>query len=513
VLLGEPTTRALFSVPADGQPLGSFISALEANGASSREAQAVVRILEREGVVRLEGTDVEFDAQLESLQERLVEDAAPDNPRWLNPDQVAEALTDVRRLIGATGATVEASGSRFEHGVARLSGQIHDDQLEHCLAELEALLPAYLIVNPGYTALIRAWHRASDGAESIPLLRLLEAFGAPAQAPDSPEQGLDAATLLDAGHRPPVTAYFQMACLSGGYRLVLNQAQTFSLSQSLRALPAEGPEREALLRTYSAWLKTLHDDAEPVEVPLCNRCNGLQDHPRITPAVLDWGNETGHPGPTIAIEDVQVAFEAPTQRFRLTDGRTGRKLSLVYLGGILPQAVWGDAYPLTVLGNPLQLALPSLFDAESELADPDRVAHAPRLERGSIVLRRALWRVPSRDILRLLEGTRTDAFLAIRDFFTANGIPTHVFMRPSAGGDRVKYYTNKTFRKPLFFDGANPALYPALLRLTEHSEHVVLVEATPGPNDQWLERVANQRRVSELQVEFALGRSQRVGSV
>jgi len=157
-----------------------------------------------------------------------------------------------------------------------------------------------------------------------------------------------------------------------------------------------------------------------------------------------------------------------------------------------------------VLSNPFQVALPSLLDAEFELGNTYEVAHAPRLERGRIVLRRALWRVPSREILRLLAGTRSDAFLALRDFCSAYAIPTHVFMRPSAGGDRAKYYRNKTFRKPMFFDAGNPALYPALVRLAKLAEHVVLVEAMPGPNNQWLERVAGQRRVSELQVEFAL---------
>lgn len=504
LVLGEPTTRALFSIPANGQPLIEFISALEAHGASSREAQAITRILEREGVAILVSADHEFDAQLDSLKAALTEDAALDNSRWMNSDELAAVLTSVRQSIGATAATIEASGARYEHGVAHLSGHICDDQLEQCLAELEKLLPAYLVVNPAYGALILAWKRESDGANSIPLTRLLDAYGASTQAPDGAEKMVDAATLLEAGHRAPVTAYFQIACLSDGYRLVLNQAQTFTLSQSLRALPADAPEREALLSTYRAWLQTLYETTEPVEVPLCNSCNGLQDHPRLTASILDWGNETGHPEPRIAIEDIQVSFDAQSYRFCLTDKRTGRRLSLVYLGGMFPQPIWGDAYRLTVLSNPFQMALPTLLDAEFELSSADGVAHASRVERGLIVLRRAMWRVPSREILLLLAGIRSDAFLALRDFFTTHDIPPHVFMRPSAGGDRAKYYTSKTFRKPLFFDAGNPALYPALVRLAELAEHVVLVEAIPGPHDQWFERVAGQCRVTELQAEFAL---------
>lgn len=504
IALGEPITRILFAVPEAGQPLGEFIDTLEAQGMAGREAQSVVRILAREGLVRVAGDDAAFDAQLDLLTQALSEDAAPDNPRWLDPGQVAGLLADVRQAIGATGATVEASVARYEHGVASLSGAVNDAALECGLVELEALLSSCLVVNPAYAALVRAWHQASQGAGAIPLVRLLEAHGAPAPPAPGPAPALDAATLLAAGHRAPVTAYFQVACQPDGYRLVLNQAQTFSLSQSLRALPADAAEREALLRTYGDWLAGLHGDAEPVELPLCNRCNGLQEHPRITDAVLDWGNETGHPGRRIAIEDVQVRFDEATQRFHLTNARTGRGLALVYLGGILPQAIWGDAYALTLLCNPLHVALPSLIDAESGLGDGEGVAHAPRLERGSIVMRRALWRVPSNEIRRLLAGTRTDAFLALRGFLRDHGIPPQVFMRPSAGGDRARYYTRKSFRKPLFFDSGNPALYPGLLKLAELAEHVVLVEALPGPGEQWLERVAGERRVSELQVEFAL---------
>lgn len=504
LVLGEATTRAIFAIPANGQALSAFVSALEASGSSAREAQAIVRILEREGVVTLTNSDAAFEAQLESLENVLTEDAAPDNPRWKNADEIAALLTNVRQSIGATAATIRANDARFEQGIACLSGHVLDDQLEQCLAELETLLPSYLVINPVYVALTRAWKRVSDGANVIPLPRLLEAYAVSAQPPERPELLGDAATLLAAGHRAPVTAYFQIACLSDGYRLVLNQAQTFSLSQSLRALPVDACAREDLLSTYRAWLRSLYGDAEPVEVPMCNRCNGLQEHPRLTAYILDWGNETGHPVPCIAIEDVQVSFDAQSYRFGLTDERTGRKLSLVYLGGVVPQPTWGDAHPLTVLSNPFQIALPSPFDAELELIDVDGVAHAPRVERGRIVLRRALWRVPSREILRLLAGTRSDAFLALREFCNAHAIPAHVFMRPSAGGDRTKFYTRKTFRKPLFFDAGNPALYPALLRVAELAEHVVLVEAMPGPHDQWLERVAGQRRVSELQVEFAL---------
>lgn len=502
LVLGGTAARALFAIPASGQSLGEFLVALAAPGVSEAEARAIVRIMEREGVITLTRPDAELTALLNSLKEVLTEDAAQDNPRWRNADEVAALLADARQSIGATAAATSANDARFEHGVARLSGSVLDDQMQQCLAELETLLPDYLVVNPTYAALTRAWRHAAGGASAVPLQRLLEAYAV--SAPAATEPLWDAATLLEAGLRAPVTAYFQIACQPDGYRLVLNQAQTFSLSQSLRALPAETSAREELLATYRTWLRTLHGDTEPVEVPMCNRCNGLQDHPRLTAAVLDWGNETDHAAPCIAIEDVRVSFDAPSYRFRLTDERTGRKLSLVYLGGVVPQPTWGDAYPLTVLSNPFQVALPSLLDAEFELGDADGVAHAPRIERGRIVLRRALWRVPSHEILRLLAGKRSDAFLALRDFCSANAIPAHVFMRPSAGGDRTKYYSRKAFRKPLFFDAGNPALFPALVRLAELANHVVLVEAMPGPQDQWLERVAGQARVSELQVEFAL---------
>lgn len=502
--LGGTVTHALFAIPASGQPIGEFLTALAASGANEAEAHAIVRILEREGVITLTLQDTEFTALLNSLKEVLSEDAALDNPRWNNADEVAVLLTDIRQSIGAATATIRPNDARYEHGVACLSGSVLDNEMEQCLTELETLLPDYLVVNPAYAALAHAWHHSCGGASTVPLQRLLEAYAASTPVPATAEFLLDASTLLTAGTRAPVTAFFQIACQPDGYRLVLNQAQTFSLSQSLRALPADPRTRAELLATYRTWLHTLYGGTEPVEVPMCNQCNGLQDHPRLTTEVLDWGNETNHAAPCVAIEDVQVGFDKQSYRFCLTDERTGRALSLVYLGGLVPQPTWGDAYPLTVLSNPFQVALPSLLDAEFELGNTYEVAHAPRLERGRIVLRRALWRVPSREILRLLAGTRSDAFLALRDFCSAYAIPTHVFMRPSAGGDRAKYYRNKTFRKPMFFDAGNPALYPALVRLAKLAEHVVLVEAMPGPNNQWLERVAGQRRVSELQVEFAL---------
>jgi hypothetical protein len=509
--LGETVTRVLFAVPEAGQPLNEFIAALHAHGMRDREAQAVVRVLEREGLVRVCDDDAAFDAKLESLAQALGEDAAPDNPRWLDANQVASLLSDVRQSIGATGATLEASVARYEHGVASISGSVHDAALEGALADLEELLLSCLVVNPAYAALVGTWQQVSEGTSAIPLTKLLEAQGALAKAGLGPSPKLDVATLIGRGHRAPVTAYFQLACQPDGYRLVLNQAQTFSLSQSLRAMPAEAAEREALTRTYADWLKELYGDAEPVELPVCNLCNGLQDHPRITASVLDWGNETGYSKPSVAIEDVQVAFDSISQRFRLTNTRSGRAIALVYLGGIVPQPIWGDAYFLALLSNPLQVLLPNLIEAELALAEEDAVAHVPRLEHGVVVVRRALWRVPSKDIRRLLAGTKTNAFLALRGFMRHHGIPSQVFMRPSSGGDRTKYYTQKVFRKPMFFDVSNLTLYPSMLRLAELADHVVLVEALPGSSELWMESVAGERRVSELQFEFALSARQEDG--
>lgn len=513
LMLGKAVTSVLFGIPREGQTTEAFFTALQAQGLTAPEAQAVIRIMLREGVIFLErflGPDqLNFEMRLNELKAILAEDACATNNHWHNPGQISECLASVRNDFGITSALTRAGDARSEYGIAELRGKVFDSELRQCIGALELVLKDFVAVNPIYIMLAETFLREFDGDEYIDLSRLLEAFLRNYQSSVSNTANWSADDLIKSGHKVPVTAYFQVVSGSSDVRVVLNQAQTFSLSQSLRALPENKNDKENYLDKYRAWLEYLYHPAEPIEVPVCNSCNGMQSHPIITKSILDWGNETDSEDPVLEIEELIVSFDKSNRKFLLKNKNTHQHVSLVYLGGVVSQPAWGAGYLLTILNNPFVLNLPTIVSAESQLlaenpGNEGKVLHAPRIQRGKVVIRRAFWMVPSRIIEGLLKGSRSDGFLNLYKFCKANGINCQLFIYPSSGGDKIKFYTQKAFRKPQFLDIFNPALYSTLSRISEMSDYVILVEALPGKDEQWLQQVSDQRRVSELQIEFSL---------
>lgn len=511
LMLGKAIIKVLFDIPNEGIKLDIFISELVKQDITYLDAQAVIKILFREGIIIpkhiLNEEHQLFESKLIELNQILIEDGDKTNTRWMNSERLNNYLSSIRTELGISTAKTRVNDSRFEFGVAELSGQVLDIALDQCLTELEVVLKNYIHINPVYAALAKSFLLEFETESNVDLLTFLESFSKKNHQSMYVDDDWTNEFMLNSEHKVPVTVYFQVVSGVNETSIVINQAQTFSLSQCLRAIPEI--KKDDYLEIYRHWLNFLYDPAEPIEVPMCNNCNGLQNHPSITNTILDWGNEFDYKHSISEIEDLNVSYDKSTHKFILTHKHTKKNVSLAYLGGVVAQPAWGLGYLLTILNNPFILDLPTIHKAESELLpnainDNDKVIFCPRIQYGKVIIRRAFWIVKSSIFSEILKNSPSDSIINLYKYLIENGINLQLFIYPSSGGDLNKYYSQKIYRKPLYFDIFNPCLHETLLRVCRLSDFVVLVEAVPSNDALWLQKVSNQRRVSELQVEFAL---------
>jgi hypothetical protein len=133
-----------------------------------------------------------------------------------------------------------------------------------------------------------------------------------------------------------------------------------------------------------------------------------------------------------------------------------------------------------------------------------RVLHAPRLDVGRVVLRRASWVAQPGTMPRRVAGqSDADALLSLTAWLVEQGIPPRFFvsvLRPGSGltgslaGDRA--------RKPLLVDIGSPPLVQAFEKLTaDPAGAAVFSEVTPEPETALLDQ-KGRPRVTEYVIEL-----------
>ncbi|PPF80354.1 hypothetical protein C5C14_06500 [Rathayibacter rathayi] len=154
-----------------------------------------------------------------------------------------------------------------------------------------------------------------------------------------------------------------------------------------------------------------------------------------------------------------------------------------YLGLVPAHLLSGPERILAVLADPWQLprvGAPTV----AALADLDRVVRRPRRVSGRIVLRRAVWTVPTA-LLPALDGDDAELLHKIGCWRRAQGIPAQVFVRLV----RVRPVLDPVGHKPVPIDLRSPYSLSLLLatladaRGRDELRGVEITEALPAPHE------------------------------
>lgn len=379
---------------------------------------------------------------------------------------------------------------------------IGDGRLKGIASALEAVLSRYVCINPWYELLQDYFQRRFAGRICTNLMDFAWSAYPYCLSTQRPTTSLSL-TASTTGEIVPVTAYVQLAeQADGSLRTYLNQAQSLTLSQTIKRLDECDSNFLNQRRQYSRWLQYLFNPAEPIEVPICSDCNSLQVHPSITQRVLRWGNEAVINKSTLDITSLSLSLD--NNRFSLFDSLE-TPVALVYLGAVLPSPAWGPPYLFTLLSNPFVLKLPTTL-SEERSASAGTVTFVPELIETDIVVRRACWIVKSTLLRSFCEKSALRTHYKIKAFRETHNIPRRCFIRPSLVGVPKKQPARKRPDKPMFVDFDSPVFQGFLQRVASNCEQVIITPAAPDVSEQWIRDDQEQVRVTELQLELGLTR-------
>jgi hypothetical protein len=114
----------------------------------------------------------------------------------------------------------------------------------------------------------------------------------------------------------------------------------------------------------------------------------------------------------------------------------------------------------------------------------DRVEFVPRRQQGRLVLRRASWKVPARQI-PLRSGTEPEFeyFVRVQRWQAEHRLPDEVFARPSGMAAPV----SPAARKPTWISFKSPHTLEVLRQMTDQGgESISFVEALPARRQHWV---------------------------
>ncbi len=303
-------------------------------------------------------------------------------------------------------------------------------------------------------------------------------------------------------------------------RLVVNKVFDRPAWLATRFAFGDSAQHELLRAELAEWLQTLSGDAEPVDVMVNGHCNELQAHPRLTERVLAWPGEPLclPPAQLLQASALVLDYDVATGLLRLTEGRSGRRINLLYLGSTFPTANWGVPFALSILTQPYRLQRPSATppaasddtdadgsDGAAAAAPPADFIAEPRLERGNLVLRRASWWVRAEHLRDAWFGTKgVDRLLAVADDCQRHALPPRFFVQGAIAARHdmeVSADVLDGYRKPLWVDVRNPFCLALLERMAERFDWLTVTEALPDPDGSWLE-LDEKPHVCELQLEM-----------
>ncbi|MFI0487101.1 lantibiotic dehydratase [Actinomadura sp. 9N215] len=223
--------------------------------------------------------------------------------------------------------------------------------------------------------------------------------------------------------------------------------------------------------------------------------------------VIDYpGLVNGRPDERrIPIGELEVRYDADRHVLRLFWARAGREVRPVHT-----TTMWVNYLP-----PPLRLLIdifadtPDLFRPNlvwpGEMAfdtPPGEMRHGPRVELGSLTLRRARWVGYARDVPQRRRGEGEAVFLLrLSEWLAEHGIPDACYVQVMPRSARSAGRTDARSRKPMYFDLANRFLVRALEQACADDGSLIgFHESWPGPQSA-LPVDGGERRVTEFLIE------------
>ncbi|HET7016102.1 MAG TPA: lantibiotic dehydratase [Streptosporangiaceae bacterium] len=233
-------------------------------------------------------------------------------------------------------------------------------------------------------------------------------------------------------------------------------------------------------------------------------------HPRIADADLDLDIELDdRPGPTIRIEDLRLRHDPATNRLMLMQAATGRPVEVIYLGFLVPYALPYHLALLFLLSacGQVSFSLRRLADQRALMTGATGVRAYPRLQHGRVVLERARWYVPARELPVPAPGeSDADYFVRLNLWRTKAGLPPQVFcVYSSLWRDSRAERTREAISRPgpYLVDFRSRLCVRALPKaIGDYGEVLAFEEALPEPGTDELAQSVRGRHVSELVVDI-----------
>ncbi|MGV9534811.1 lantibiotic dehydratase [Streptosporangium sandarakinum] len=280
-----------------------------------------------------------------------------------------------------------------------------------------------------------------------------------------------AADLLPAWvHARPVSySYFVQPVPGGG--LAVNHVYAGFARFTSRFLPQLDPSATAAV---TEWLhRVLGPDTVQYRPVLGFNANL---HPMVTTREVGEDPRWADLPP----EELDLLHDEDTELVRVVDRATGRPLSVLYLGFLVPYSLPDRTAPLTadlVCGHP---ALSGLAGRR----ETGGVTELGRLTHDGIVLQRRKWKFAGDAATALREAFRSEhPAVAAARLRARHGLPEHLFAEASTAVDSLAGFLRKLrAAKPQYVDLGN-ALHLRCLpaHLERYPEDIALVEALPVP--------------------------------
>ncbi|MGR6919256.1 lantibiotic dehydratase [[Actinomadura] parvosata] len=212
----------------------------------------------------------------------------------------------------------------------------------------------------------------------------------------------------------------------------------------------------------------------------------------------------------LPMADIEVSGRAESGLLRLRSRSTGREIVPLHLGMMTEHSLPRASMILARGFAPNFFMTPGagIFGPAMTGSRPG-ITRLRRVEVGHVVVRRARWRVPARDIPRRAAGESDAAYLvALRRWLRMNGLPMRSYMTfprvkvVAEAANANQFERDALARKPLYVDFSNWFLVAIFERQLPAAGDVIwMEEALPDPSAGPLDRV------HELHVEVSARRA------
>jgi Lantibiotic dehydratase, N terminus len=277
---------------------------------------------------------------------------------------------------------------------------------------------------------------------------------------------------------------------SAGSEFVLNRVVPGY--SALAARYADGPMLAALRQT----IRRIAGEFEPVELLITLGFWG-QRHPALTPRYLLYPGETTARALSEGIRwsDLSIVIDRATDSMRLRCMRSGRDLLPLHFGTLSPVFFPPIFRLLTCLGPAFAPDFPLLhfLDERHDQAEREQPRRYPRIVIDNLIIQRETWCSPANELIAGKRGrTEFQAFMDLRSWAYAQGMPRHVFVTPMRVTEYLAGASSTTLpgatprfnrvRKPFYVDWDQLPSHRLFHRYVDQVNSTVTIsEALPAP--------------------------------